>query len=100
VIVTNVGDCDETLSITASANSTTIGNQTIISLPNGSSTTLAFAWNTTGFDYGNYCIRAVADTLTRDDSGSGCFAVVSIPGDVDGNFAVQLNDLVTLARAL
>jgi hypothetical protein len=65
----------------------------------GSSTTLVFDWNTTGFDYGNYSIRAVADKPTIDDSGSGCFAVVTIPGDIDGNFQVQLADLVTLAKA-
>jgi len=67
-----------------------IGTQTTNNLPNGTSTTLTFAWNTTGLAYGNYTISAAADTVpgetdTADNTLTNGDVMVTIPGDVNGN---------------
>jgi hypothetical protein len=104
VTVANKGDFAETCSVTAYANTTAIGKQTTTSLPKGSSTTLTFTWNTTDFLYGNYTIRAVSDLVPEeanltDDTCIASWTIVTVTGDVDGDFAVKLADLVILARA-
>jgi hypothetical protein len=102
VTTMNQGNTTETFNVTLYANTTNIGTQTV-SLSNGSSTSLTFNWNTVGLDYGNYTITAYAtpvpgETDTADNTFS-CWIVVTIPGDIDGNFKVSLADLVILAHA-
>lgn len=75
-----------------------------LTLQSGSSITIAVTWNTTGVAYGNYTISACASGVagemntTNNNCTGGC-VTVTIPGDVDGDYAVKLADLVTLARA-
>jgi hypothetical protein len=81
-----------------------IGKQTISSLVPGANTTITFTWNTTGFAKGNYTISAYAwpvpgETYTADNKFTDDVVTVTIGGDLDGNFAVQLVDLVILAKA-
>jgi len=102
--VKNQGDCTETFNLTVYANTTVIETQTVNNMLNGTSTVLTFTWNTTGFAKGNYTIRAVADTVlgetyTDDNTRTDGTVLVTIPGDLDGNFTVQLVDLVVLAQA-
>jgi len=53
--------------------------------------TFFFKWDTTSWAKGNYAISVFNRLIS--------WVVVTIPGDLDGNFAVQLVDLVILARA-
>jgi len=103
VTIANLGDYTENLKVTLSVNLTFISNVNI-SLATGMFETLTFAWKTTDFAYGNYTISAYAwpvpaETYTKNnDCGGGCITV-TIPGDVDGNFKVNLADLAAFARA-
>jgi hypothetical protein len=67
------------------------------------STTLSLFWNTLGWSKGNYsintCITSFDETLTIDDTSARSWVVITMPGDIDGNFKVQLYDLVLLAYA-
>ena len=74
----------------------------LVTLGSGASATLTFAWNTTGFDYGNYTIWAYAwpvqnETNTADNTFVDGFMMVTIPGDVNGDFIVDILDAVRLA---
>jgi hypothetical protein len=100
----NQGIYEEAFNITLYANTTVICTFTNISLISGNSNTMTFTWNTTGFAKGNYTIWAYAwsvpgETDTFDNTFTDDVVTVTIPGDLDGNFAVQLVDLVTLAKA-
>jgi PKD repeat protein len=101
--VQNQGDYEETFNVTLYANTTAITTQTL-TLTSGSSTTITFTWNTTGFAKGNYTITAYAwpvpgETDTDDNRFTDGVVTVTIAGDLDGNLAVQLVDLVILAKA-
>jgi hypothetical protein len=103
VTTTNGGNLPETLTVTSYANVTEIGTQTL-ALSDGSSSTVIFVWNTTGFAYGNYTIGAHAtpasmQTNTADTTLAGAWAIVTIPGDLNGDFKVGLQDLVLLEQA-
>ena len=78
-----------------------IGTQIVVNLPNGTFTTVTFTWNTTGFAKGNYTIKAVADTVageteTGDNTYTDDTVLVSVPGDVDGDRNVDIDDLLIL----
>jgi hypothetical protein len=62
VTVQNQGGFAETFDVTVYANSQFIGVQTV-SLGNGSSTNIIFAWNTTGFAKGDYTVLASASVV-------------------------------------
>ena len=102
VTVVNQGDFPELSNVTLYVNTTAMGTQAV-SLTNGSSTTVTFIWNTTGADYGNYTITTVANPITNEthtlDNTLVKWIVVTIPGDITGDFKVNLADLVALAQA-
>jgi len=90
VTIMNAGDFAEDFNLTLSANATAIETDTILGLPNGTSTTRNFNWNTTGLAYGNYTISACAwpvpgETDTADNNCTCSVSVhVGVPGDVSG----------------
>ena len=102
VTVLNYGVHNEVFNVTVYANMTAITIYTNISLPSGNSTVITFTWNTTGFDKGNYTITAYVapvsnETVTTDNTLFADQEVcVTIPGDVDGDFDVDLFDAVKL----
>ena len=103
ITVENQGDYTETFNVTLYANETSIELQTI-TLTNGSSTTLTFAWNTSGFAYGNYTISAFADTVpaetdTADNTYTDGWVKVTVAGDIDGSGRVDIGDLGLLGVA-
>ncbi|MGA3192149.1 MAG: PQQ-binding-like beta-propeller repeat protein [Candidatus Bathyarchaeia archaeon] len=103
VTVADQGDFTETFNVTAFANATIIGSENV-TLPGGSSTTVTFTWNTTGFAYGNYTISAYAwpvpgETNTADNNLTGGTVEVTIPGDVDGNGRVNILDAILVSNA-
>jgi hypothetical protein len=97
------GDFHETFNITVYANMTVIATQTVNNILNGTPTVLASIWNTAGIAYGNYTISAHAtpssgETNTTDNYISGGWVVITIPGDLNGDFKVGISDLVILAK--
>jgi parallel beta-helix repeat protein len=110
VTMTNCCPQRETLNVTLNAfaliyNSevnVTISELTLM-LSGKSSTALSLFWNTLGWSKGNYsintCITSFDETLTIDDTSARSWVVITMPGDIDGNFKVQLYDLVLLAYA-
>jgi parallel beta-helix repeat protein len=104
VTVANFGQNAETFNVTAYANSIVIGTQLIVNLSAASTTTLTFLWNTTGLTHDNYTLSAYAwpvsgETYTTDNNFTGSSAYVTIPGDLNGDFRINLQDLVILALA-
>jgi hypothetical protein len=60
--VKDLGDYSETFNVTAYADSHSLGKKSV-SLSSGSFTTVAFVWNTTGYDFGDYAISASASVV-------------------------------------
>jgi hypothetical protein len=83
----NHGDSTQTFNVTAYANSTAIETRAT-TVVNGSSVTVAFIWNTTGFAAGNYTISAYAwpvpgEINTGDNSITSPTAVSVYVGTID-----------------
>jgi hypothetical protein len=103
VTLANQGGYNETLSVTAYANLTAIGVQTF-TLSAGNSATIMFAWNTTGFSFGNYTISAKVGTVpdetdTADNNLVDGVAMLTLPGDVNGDLKCDGKDFALIARA-
>jgi hypothetical protein len=101
--VANEGDLAETFNVTVYANISSVASQTL-TLASGKSITTTLTWNTSGFAKGNYSTSAYAwpvpgETDTADNNFTGGWVLVTIPGDLNGDFKVSLADLVTLALA-
>ena len=102
VTVQNQGNIIETFNVTVYANTTIIETKTNITLTSGNSTTLTFAWNTSGFAKGNYTISAYAwpvpgETDTTDNTFTNGWVIVAMIGDIDGDGRVSGLDLTTVA---
>lgn len=94
VTMLNAGYTNETFNVTALVNTTIIGTEANVNVVNGTLVTLPFAWNTTGLTYGNYTLNVFAGNASARSS-----IVVTIPGDINGDFRVNLSDLVALVFA-
>lgn len=100
VTVENRGDAIETFDLTVDYNSNII--ETLpITLEDGALTTGTFTWNTTGITLGSYIISTYASQLPdeaniTDNIFTDGWITVTIPGDVDGDFDVDLYDAVKL----
>jgi len=100
VTVTNQGSFTETFNMTLYANTTAI-NQTEITLTSGTSITITLTWNTTAFAKGNYTISAYAwpvpsETDTADNTFTDGIVTITIPGDVWGDFDVDILDVTKI----
>jgi outer membrane protein assembly factor BamB len=100
----NLGNTVETFDVTIYANGTAIYTQEM-TLINGTSATMAFTWNTTGFARGNYTINAYAwpvpeETNTADNNFTGPVAVVvGMLGDLMPPFGVvDMKDIAFVAK--
>jgi parallel beta-helix repeat protein len=93
-----------TINVSVYANSTII-EQTEVTLAGGSNfTTITLSWDTAAFAYGNYTLKAVAESLpgetdTTDNTLTDGVVTVSIPGDVTGDFKVNLDDITSILDA-
>jgi hypothetical protein len=99
--VENQGNFTETFNVTAYAGANVVGTQLVSNLLVGERRTLAFVWNTAGLSYGNYTISATAtqvsgETDTADNTFTDGNVLVTIPGDVDGNYVVNIFDVVRI----
>jgi hypothetical protein len=90
VTVMNQGEVAEDFNVIAYANMTFIQTIYVTNVQPGASIAIAFAWNTTGFSYGNYSISAYAgpvsgETDTTDNNYTSSISVhVGVPGDISG----------------
>jgi hypothetical protein len=102
VTVQNKGQATETFNVTLYYNSTLIGNQAI-ALISGASQNLTFTWNTTILFYGKYALQAYAAPLPYEtqttDNNLTAHAVVTIPGDINGDGTVDIYDAILLSGA-
>ena len=104
VTTTDLGNYNETFNVTVYADATAIASQKVM-LSNGSSTTIAFTWNTTGFAYGNYTLSARAspvpgETNTTNNTLTKGNIFVTIQGDANGDRKVNVLDLILIASHL
>jgi parallel beta-helix repeat protein len=101
--VQNQGNLEETFNVTLYANTTIIASQAV-TLASGNSSIITFAWNTSSQVYGNYNISAYAwpvldETYTTDNNFTGGTVKVTIAGDINGDFIVDIYDAILLAGA-
>lgn len=105
VTVENQGSFTETFNVTIYATNmlpaTVVGTQLVTNLLVGERRVLNSVWNTAGLNYGNYTISATAATVSGEmDTADNTFVdgvvLVTIPGDVDGNFVVSIFDVVKI----
>jgi parallel beta-helix repeat protein len=97
VIILNYGASDETFTITIFADTIVIGMQTV-TMVTRSSMVVTVACNTVGVANGDCTIRAVVDVLpgetdTADNVLTYGTIMVTIPGDVTGDFWVDMQDI-------
>jgi hypothetical protein len=89
VVAQNQGDFAENFNVTIYANTTRIATLNFV-LASRIVQAKTFAWNTTGFAYGNYTLKAVAEVVSEetdmaDNNYTSSIPVhVGIPGDVSG----------------
>ena len=72
-----------------------------VTLTNRNFTTITITWSTVGVAKGNYTIKAEAtpipdETDTTDNTLTDGTIVVTIPGDVDGDYDVDIYDVVKI----
>jgi len=104
ITVLNEGIFTQNFTFTIYANSTIIRTTTLFGLVSGTQATVTFSWNTTGFDYGNYTIWAYAWTIageinTADDTFISGLILVTIPGDINGDFRCEGRDNGAVSKA-
>jgi len=100
ITVTNEGNFTETFNVTLYANTTEVETKEI-TLTSGNSTTITFTWNTTGFVKGNYTLWAYAwpvlgETDIADNSFTNGVIMVTTPGDLDGDYDVDILDVIKI----
>jgi len=105
VTAKNEGDTNETLTVTAYYDNTTIETQTIINLASGEDITLNFLWDTTGVSlYISHTIWAEASTVPNEiNADNNVFTngnvIVKMLGDVNGDGKVDGRDIAVVAQA-
>lgn len=100
VMVFNYGNSTENSNLTVQANSTTLYTQSI-QLEKRTSLILVYAWNTTNATIGSYSIIVALDSLPSETDLSDNLVIqevcVTIPGDMNADFDVDIYDIVIIA---
>jgi parallel beta-helix repeat protein len=101
VKIINYGISTEYFNVAVYANTTTIATFTNLSLTSRNSTTLAYSWDTTGIPYGTYTLETVItpapDETDLTDNSLNCTVKVTIPGDINGDFYVNVTDAAQMS---
>jgi hypothetical protein len=67
----------------------------------GASATLCFTWNSAGFAKGNYTVTVSVEPLEEEinimDNNMTIYVFITIPGDLNGDKAVDIYDAIILA---
>jgi len=103
ILLLNKGEYSETFNAKLSVNATVATEQTV-TLEEGDSILVVLIWDTSSFARGNYILTIFVEpvpgeTNTSDNTFSFQPVKVTIPGDLDGDYSVLLEDLVLLAKA-
>jgi hypothetical protein len=102
-VMVNQGTYAENVTLTFQVNSTIMETETMKNLPASGVVEFVFNWNTSGAAYGNYSITANVDPVPNEtDTDNNAYNLVvklSIPGDINGDFTVDIYDAITLAGA-
>jgi parallel beta-helix repeat protein len=103
VTVENQGELEQAFDVTVYANTTTIGERQV-TLPPQHQKTITFTWIATGFAKGNYTLWAHVspvpyETDIEDNSFIGGPILVTITGDVNGDYTVNFQDAVIMGLA-
>lgn len=93
-----------TFNVISPPTNTTLGTQLVSILTPSEVRNVTFSWNTSGLAMGKYILEAVADTVvnetnTANNVFTGSRVTVTIPGDLNGDFVVNIFDAVILANA-
>jgi hypothetical protein len=106
VNATNKGDFSETLTVKCYVNQTLVGTQST-SLQGGSSALIVFPWVTSTFAPGKYYIKATVNQVPNentinlgDNTRTMGPVLLRIPGDVNADGRVNLEDLARFNSAL
>jgi parallel beta-helix repeat protein len=74
-----------------------------VRVASGSSSMAAFVWDTSEFADGNYTLKASVEPVPNetDTTDNTCcsWIVITVPGDINGDFTVDIYDALTLAGA-
>ncbi len=102
VTAENQGLATENFNLTTHANATIIQTKSI-TLPSEDFAAITFTWNTTGFAYGNYTVRAYAwpvlgETETADNTFVDGVVTVVLAGDLNDDGIVDYRDINRVAR--
>ncbi|MGA3191840.1 MAG: NosD domain-containing protein [Candidatus Bathyarchaeia archaeon] len=107
VAVANRGHFEETLKVTVNAHAN--GNPKLVAwnyavtLTAGDNSTAIFVWNTSGSVDGNYTLTASVEPVPNEtdtpDNTCSSWVAVTIPGDVNGDFTINILDAITLSNA-
>jgi hypothetical protein len=86
------------------ANNYSIYTENVPFIKNGTTRSLMFYWNSSGFAYGNYTLSGfvsaiVNETNTSNNLVPGNILTVTIPGDVNGDRRVNWDDLSDVGYA-
>jgi outer membrane protein assembly factor BamB len=97
----NQGGFTENFSLTLYADTSVIETLTDVSLASGESALVTFAWDTTDFSKGSYTVNASASPVQYeldifDNNCTDGSVIVTFPGDVDGDFDVDIYDVVEM----
>jgi hypothetical protein len=93
---------DETFIFTCFADTVILMN-TPVSLLTRNCTILTISWNTASFAKGSYTLSVVTDPVPDEtdttDNSLSFKVIVTIPGDVKGDFVVDIYDAIILSNA-
>ena len=100
--VKNYGTFAESFNVTVYANTTLIGQQNV-TIGSGTTTTISFSWNTTGWPRGNYVISVVAEPVPGEtDVSDNCRVtspVLVVPlADTNGDGYVGIDDILAVVQ--
>jgi hypothetical protein len=100
VTVANLGHKIENFDVAVLANVTSVGLATVM-LTNGSSLTITIEWITAGFIHGDYSISAcvepiLGETNISDNIKINGYVIVTVPGDINGDFTTNFLDAIVL----
>ncbi len=103
ISISNQGTFPENFNCTIYANNTVIGTEEV-TLEGLDEVTLRIPWNTTSWVRGNYTISVnvscvEGETETLDNFMEDGVILVTTPGDMDGDFDVDIFDIVKIAGA-
>ena len=101
ITILNYGIYTESFNLTIYANTTNTQTIKNIILTSRNSTIITFEWDTTSFAKGNYTISAYAEPVPNeadidDNNKTDGWFIVTILGDVDGDFDVDIIDVVRI----